>query len=567
MPRYSAALHPKELRALSTSADRRRHRRDRTGAGSSGANAIPWLNAPFELWLNSARPVRATLELGVVNEGPPVSLAVSRGSEPLAALRSPNDRGWCVPIVLPRGVTRSPSGPVTPHCPRSPDALSRRTRFRRRRSLGLDGARVRVVQLPNATLGQPRVRGRVVSNRDLRRAGLPLMVLHPCSLWAPTRPHLRHYGRDEPRARTNARRTPAPPPTRTRDETGGAHELVRVSIPAGRGAQAGLRARPMAESAKVVNPQTAASSQYQWPIYGSRRSGRPLPNLGHSTLHAATVTGQFVVRPFHLGDSPNCRFSFVADSTTKLRLHARVLRRARGRSAGRLRRRASYPNERSASTNGAAWPVWWARWFRLARTLAGWISAVARADLSAIAGSTSASTRGASKRVRQSTWPALQEHLLLPTSLGPTSRPGSTWSPRSRCSSTFRSPWSSYASCVASQARGPVLCDDRQCQPFSGPPRALAYVVPEIHVSYFEPTTLDTAFRTSASSPSTWIRSRLRGHHSLQAPQEPEAQAHLKARGSDSWNLVSRLVDHRFRLTAQPRGTEECLGLRERLER
>ena len=37
--------------------------------------------------------------------------------------------------------------------------------------------------------------------------------------------------------------------------TGGAHKLVRVSIPAGRGvARLQLRARPMAESAKVVNP-------------------------------------------------------------------------------------------------------------------------------------------------------------------------------------------------------------------------------------------------------------------------------------------------------------------------
>ena len=229
-----------------------------------GATAIPWLNGGFELWLSSGRPVRATLELGLERPGPPISFVFSRGSTPVAALRTPDERGWCVPLSLPRGVTKLSVRPgygtppplpgraiETDPVPPPPKILGLRSLRAHQGGCTLSNAR----RTPTLEFGAGWYPIEVFGGTNFRWMGTTSTLLVGTAGVRRPRARLNLAARSLARERSLDFHLGRRRLARLTVPTGGPYEPFRVPIPAGRGvARLELRASPPAESATVVNP-------------------------------------------------------------------------------------------------------------------------------------------------------------------------------------------------------------------------------------------------------------------------------------------------------------------------
>jgi SAM-dependent methyltransferase len=279
---------------------------------------------------------------------------------------------------------------------------------------------------------------------------------------------------------------------------------------------------------------------------------------GHSTVHAATVTGQFVVRTFHLRHCPNCRFSFVADPLNdQASIYTREYYEGRGADPlvdydGELQ----YPNEtiRLHEWRGVASAVSSlvplntnSRWLdfgcgtgglvrycreRLGVDAWGFEQGEAK-QLAGSAGTPLVADLGASDlKASFDVVTAIEvlEHLPEPLV-------------ELRVVRSLLKPG------------GLFFATTGNAQPFRGRLERWRYVVPEIHVSYFEPTTLGTAFRTVGLIPEhVGFTPGFQDIIRFKLLKNMRRKRISKLDAAIPWRLATRLVDRRFRLTAQPVG-------------
>ena len=91
---------------------------------------------------------------------------------------------------------------------------------------------------------------------------------------------------------------------------------------------------------------------------------------------------------------------------------------------------------------------------------------------------------------------------------------------------------------------GVLFLTTGNARPFRNRLSQWRYVIPEIHVSFFEPQTLGLAMQTAGLDPVyPRFRRRFRSDHPVQDPQGARRPAARAVGAAVPWSIVSRLVD------------------------